>query len=528
MSRTKIDYGIDLGTTNSAISRMENGTPVIKKTDTLKDTMPSCVYVNKKKSIQVGDSAYNALKRAKLAAIKNWNIGKDNAFIEFKRTMGSDETYESSNLGKKLTPEELSAEVLKTLKSFVKDENVNSVVITVPAAFKSNQIDATRRAGNLAGFEHVEVLQEPVAASLAYGLDSKNKDGLWLVFDFGGGTFDAALLQVEEGIMKVIDTEGDNYLGGKDLDYAIVDKIILPYLQENHVIDDILNDDNQKQILRNSMKFYAEETKIKLSFNDEHNILSDLGDIPGEDDDGEEFELDIVVTQSDMERALAPIFQKAINAALALLKRNNSAGSSLASLILVGGPTFSPVLRKMLASQICTPDTSADPMTVVSKGAALYASTVDISSEVRDKTRDTSKIQLEIDHEASTVEKEEFVTLKILEDKTEGNIPEKVFAEVTRGDKAWSSGKIEIDTVGAGVEVVLNEGKANIFEVVLYDVQGNLLENEPNNFSIIQGIGGIGSMQTLPYSWGVQIKRKAIGRALLLQSLVSKEINLYH
>ena len=161
MARTKIDYGIDLGTTNSAISRMENGEATIKKTDTLKDTMPSCVYINKKKAIQVGDSAYNALKRDKLKAMKNWNDSDSNAYIEFKRTMGTDKKYPSSNLEKELTSEELSAEVLKTLKSFVKDENVNSIVITVPAAFKNNQKEATREAAKLAGFNHIELLQEP-------------------------------------------------------------------------------------------------------------------------------------------------------------------------------------------------------------------------------------------------------------------------------------------------------------------------------------------------------------------------------
>src|SRR5690554_1517749 len=300
MARTKIDYGIDLGTTNSAISRMENGEATIKKTDTLKDTMPSCVYINKKKAIQVGDSAYNALKRDKLKAMKNWNDSDSNAYIEFKRTMGTDKKYPSSNLEKDLTSEELSAEVLKTLKSFVKDENVNSIVITVPAAFKNNQKEATREAAKLAGFNHIELLQEPVAASMAYGLDSNKKDGFWLVFDFGGGTFDAALLKVEEGIMKVIDTEGNNYLGGKDLDFAIVDEIIMPYLQDNFSIDSILADDSKKQVLRNAMKFYAEETKVKLSFNDTHNILSDLRDIHGDVDEGEEFELDITFTLANI------------------------------------------------------------------------------------------------------------------------------------------------------------------------------------------------------------------------------------
>lgn len=514
MARTKIDYGIDLGTTNSAISRMENGKPTIKKTDTLKDTMPSCVYINKKKAIQVGDSAYNALKRDKLKSMKG--SFDSNAFIEFKRTMGTDKTYPSSNLGKDLTSEELSAEVLKTLKSFIKDESVNSIVITVPAAFKINQIDATRRAGKLAGFDHIEVLQEPVAASMAYGLDSDKKDGFWLVFDFGGGTFDAALLKVEEGIMKVIDTEGDNYLGGKNLDFAIVDEIIIPYIEENFAIDSILEDDSKKQILRNAMKFYAEETKIKLSFNDTHNILSDLGDIPGEDDEGEEFELDITVTQDDITRALAPVFQKAIDVSQNLLKRNNLKGNALDALILVGGPTFSPVLRGMLEKQICKPDTSADPMTVVSTGAALYASTVNVSEEVREQTRDTTKIQLEIAHESSTVEMEEYVPIKILADKTDGEIPEKVFAEITRGDKAWSSGKVEINTTGEVVEIQLSEGKTNVFDVVLYDDKGNILESEPNNFNIIQGIGGIDSMQTIPHNFGIEIKQKSTGKIVFI------------
>src|SRR5690606_4080217 len=156
----------------------------------------------------------------------------------------------------------------------------------------------------------------------------------WLVFDFGGGTFDAALLKVEEGIMKVIDTEGDNYLGGKNLDFAIVDEIILPYIEDNFVIDSVIADDTKKQILRNAMKFFAEETKVALSFKETHNILSDLGDL-GEDDEGEEIELDITVTQENITKALSPVFQKAIDVSKKLLERNNLKGSSLDSLILV-------------------------------------------------------------------------------------------------------------------------------------------------------------------------------------------------
>jgi molecular chaperone DnaK len=115
MARTKIDYGIDLGTTNSGIARMENGEPIIKKTDTLKDTMSSCISFNKKQSILAGDAAVNALKADKLKAMKDFKAESSNTFIEFKRTMGTDKTYSSSNMNKEYTSEELSAEVLKKL-----------------------------------------------------------------------------------------------------------------------------------------------------------------------------------------------------------------------------------------------------------------------------------------------------------------------------------------------------------------------------------------------------------------------------
>lgn len=510
MSRTKIDYGIDLGTTNSAISRMENGEPIIKKLPQ-KDTMASCVAFNKK-GILVGDKAHAAYRSEKESALSK-KI-EPNAFIEFKRTMGTNEIYKSE-YGGDLSSEDLSSEILKSLKSFITDENFSSVVITVPAAFKNNQVDATRRAGKLAGFDHVEVLQEPVAASMAYGLGSSKKDGFWLVFDFGGGTFDSALVKVEDGIMKVVDTEGDNYLGGKNLDYAIVDKILIPHIKENFSINNILDNEETRIGYRDALKSYAEELKNELSFKDSYNLYKE--DRCGLDDEGEEIEIDVTISQQEIESAISPIFQKSIDIVQSLLKRNNLEGGSLASLILVGGPTFSPILRRMLNEQISNPDTSVDPMTVVSKGAALYASTINISDEVREVSRDRTKIQIEIGHEATTVETEEFVTLKILEDKTEGEIPNTVYAEITRGDKAWSSGKVEINAIGEVIDTLLNEGVTNVFEVLLYDNKGNVLESEPSTFSIIQGVGGIDSMQTLPYNFGIEIKQKSTGKIVFAQ-----------
>jgi molecular chaperone DnaK len=314
--RNKIDYGIDLGTTNSAIARMENGIPSIKKSDTLKDTTPSCIHFNKRQDILVGDPAFNVMKNDNARALKTLDTsekGNSNTFIEFKRTMGTTHSYESSNMKKDFTSEELSAEILKKLKSFIQDENISSVVITVPAKFLNPQNEATMQAAKLAGFKHVELLQEPVAAATAYGLDSKSKDGFWLVFDFGGGTFDAALIKSGQGILSVKDTGGDAWLGGKNLDEAIVDQIIIPNLQQNFAIESVLEDTSKKEILRNAVKFYAEETKIQLSFKDTHNILSNLGDLPFEDENGEELEVDVLVSQNDMENVLGPIFQKAID-----------------------------------------------------------------------------------------------------------------------------------------------------------------------------------------------------------------------
>lgn len=502
--RNKIDYGIDLGTTNSAIARMDNGVPTIKKSDTLKDTVPSCVHFNRRKDILVGDTAFNVMQNDNTRSLKSFEAGKTNTFIEFKRTMGTTHTYECSNMGKDFTSEELSEEVLKKLKSFIQDENIYSIVITVPAKFLNPQNEATMKAAKLAGFKHVQLLQEPVAAATAYGLTAKNKDSFWCVFDFGGGTFDAALVKSEEGILSVKDTDGDNWLGGKNLDEAIVDQLIIPYLQETYAIESILEDTTKKEILRNAVKPFAEEAKIQLSFKDTHNILSNLGDLPFEDDNGEEPEIDITVTQKDMENVVAPIFQKAIDITKELLKRNNLKGSDLGALILVGGPTFSPILRRMLKEQITDKvDTSVDPMTVVAKGAALFASTITVSDEVKEETRDKTKLQLDIKYEATTVELDEMVNIKVLKEKTVGTFPEKIFVDVVRSDGAWSSGKKQIGERASIVEVVLNEGQSNSFDVNIYDEAGNKLECQPNKFSILQGIGGLDGMQVLPYHIGI-------------------------
>ncbi|MBR6190202.1 MAG: Hsp70 family protein [Prevotella sp.] len=499
MARIKIDYGIDLGTTNSSICRMEKGEPVVIKTDVGADTLPSCVSVNRKGSLRVGMGAYNTMKSDKKNATKSWKKEDTNTYIEFKRTMATDTKYHCSNKGCDFTSEQLSAEVLKTLKSFVTDEVFRSVVITVPAKFTVGQKTATIEAAKMAGFDHCELLQEPIAASFAYGLSSEQKNGIWMVFDFGGGTFDAALLRVEDGIMQVFDTAGDNYLGGKDLDAAIVENIIIPYLKENYSIDGILANKEKNAVLRDAMKTYAEDVKNQLSFKDSEDVLSNLGDL-GEDEDGEEIELDLTVTQQQVFDAMRPVFQKAVDVCKELMKRNNLKGSDLNKLILVGGPTHSPLIRQMLREQITSNvDTSIDPMTAVATGAALYASTKD--ADVKESDIEVGTIKLDIGYESTSVEQTEWVSVKLDKAGSGSSCPAKVLVELVRGDNAWSSGKTEIDGMGNVIEANLIEGKPNAFSVVCYNEKGDQLPCFPSEITIIQGSKV--SSAPLPYNIGI-------------------------
>lgn len=501
MARLKIDYGIDLGTTNSAICRMEKGKPVVKKIEVTDDTMPSCVFFNKKKSIMVGSSAYLSMKSDKRRATKSWSTSSSNTYVEVKRTMGTDKMYHSSNMDRDYSSEELSAEILKALKSFITDENFRSVVITVPAKFTVNQKTATMQAAKLAGFDQCELLQEPIAAAMAYGLTSEEKDGYWMVFDFGGGTFDAALLKVEDGIIQVFDTEGDNYLGGKNLDYAIVDNIIIPYVKDNYVIDDILSDADKKEVLRDAMKTYAEDVKNKLSFMDSEDIISNLGDL-GEDDEGEEIELDLTLTQNQVFEVMRPIFQKAVDICKTLLARNGLTNDLINKLILVGGPTHSPLIRTMLKEQVSERvDFSIDPMTAVATGAALYASTRDIDMAMQDI--ETGTIRLDVGYESTTVETTEFVSVKFNRNESGADAPNTIFVELVRSDQAWASGKKEITESGDIIDVLLKEGCPNSFSVAAYDRLGNSLPCFPEEFTIIQGTK-IGNAP-LPYHIGFSV-----------------------
>ena len=496
---SRIKYGIDLGTTNSAIAELNKGISIIKKNLNQDDTTPSCVGF--RRGVLVGKKAVSMLKKDREIALSSGKQNSSNVFQEFKRTMGTDHKYHSQLMNKAYSPQELSSEVLKSLKSQVQ-EDFRSVIITIPAMFNDSQRAATVEAANLAGFSQVELLQEPIAAATAFGVDEEIKDGYILVFDFGGGTFDVCLIKVQDGIMQVKDTGGDNWLGGKNLDEAIVDKIILPKLKENYKIDSYINDELKSHLLSSSLKDYAEDVKKILSFNQTCELVSDLDAFP-DDDEGNEIMLDFDVTKDELESAIGPIFKKAINISLELLERNNLKGNDLASLLLVGGPTFSPILRTQIEKDICKPNTNVDPMTVVARGAAIYASRFEISEDIKDETRDVTKIQLELAYESQSVETTEFLAVSIDKSKISGEIPDEVYLSINRNDGGWSSEKILLNESGEMIDLNLYEGKANSFELVLNDKSGNILASEPSEITIIQGIKT--GKATLAYNYGIEV-----------------------
>ncbi|MBR4294528.1 MAG: Hsp70 family protein [Bacteroidaceae bacterium] len=492
MKHITIDYGIDLGTTNSAICRMEQGTPVIIRSDSGMETMPSCVSFKKGGNIRIGQAAYADLGKDKIRALKKRSAMASNSCIEFKRYMGSNVRFSNINTEQPWSPEELSAQVVRRLCSFVSDDEVKAAVITVPAKFTVNQKDATLEAARLAGIEQVELLQEPIAASIAYGLKAEEKNGIWMVFDFGGGTLDVALVHVNDGIMQVFDTEGDNYLGGKNIDEAIVSKIIFPQIVQRFALD--LSDNEQHKLFTEALKVEAEKVKNRLSYTESDTIYLEAGDW-GEDEDGEEIELEITITKEELEDAIRPILQKAVDVCKTLMLRNNIPYSKLSHLILIGGPTFIPLLRKMLKEQVTeNVETGINPMTAVATGAAIYASTIPIKIDENDIEDDV--LQLSVDFEATTVDTLTFIPIKAKK-FTKG-----LSVKMIRRSDGMESTTVPIGEKGALIELELTPNQANTFRLVA-TVNNIEVKCFPSELTIVQGTRS--GTAILPYNIGIEV-----------------------
>ena len=368
-------FGVDLGTTNSVVAVMEGGQPtVVNNTEGFRTT-PSIVAYTKNKDLLVGQIA-------KRQAV----INPKNTFSSIKRFMGSkfselsteskEVSYElisdnkdnvkivCSNMDKQFSPEEISSQILRKLSNDVSlymGETISEAVITVPAYFNDAQRQATRDAGRIAGLEVKRIINEPTAASLAYGLEKKNNE-LVIIFDLGGGTFDVSLLEVGDGVFEVLSTSGDTKLGGDDFDKKIVNYILKNFKNKEGI--DLTSDPQALQRLTEA----AEKAKIELSNLSETTI--NLPFITANQDGPKHIEE--TLTRSKFEELCEDLINRCRLPVEAAIKDARVDRDSINELVLVGGSTRIPAIQNLVSKIVDKePNQTVNPDEVVAIGAAV-------------------------------------------------------------------------------------------------------------------------------------------------------------
>ncbi len=354
--------GIDLGTTNSVVAVMEGGDPVVIPLSEGGRILPSVIAFKEDGERLVGDVA-------KRQAVMN----PERTVRSIKRHMGT--TYRANIDGKEYTPQEISAMILQRLKNEAEKylgEKIEKAVITVPAYFTDSQRQATKDAGKIAGLEVLRIINEPTAASLAYGLD-KGEDHTILVFDLGGGTFDVSILELGDGVFEVKATSGNNKLGGDDFDERIVDYLANEFKKDNGI--DLRNDKRATQRLRDA----AEKAKIELS-----GLLTTNINLPfiSADQSGPKH-LDITLTRAKFNELTADLVERTMGPMRRALEDSKLSPSDIDKVILVGGSTRIPAVQEAIKRFTGKePHKGVNPDECVALGAAIQAGV--LTGEVRD------------------------------------------------------------------------------------------------------------------------------------------------
>ncbi|MGZ4907258.1 MAG: molecular chaperone DnaK [Halobacteriota archaeon] len=353
--------GIDLGTTNSVVAVMEGGEPIVIPNAEGNRTTPSIVAFIKDDRV-VGEIA-------KRQAITN----PDHTIASIKRKMGSD--FKVVVEGRTYTPQEISAMIVQKLKQDAENylgEKVTQAVVTVPAYFTDSQRQATKDAGTIAGLDVLRIINEPTAASLAYGLD-KGEEQTILVFDLGGGTFDVSILDIGEGIFEVKATSGNNLLGGDDFDERIIEYLVDRFKKENGI--DLRNDKMASQRLKEA----AEKAKIELS-----TLTTAVINLPfiTADQNGPKH-LDVTLTRAQFDKLTEDLIEKTMGPTKQAMKDAGLAPSDVDRIILVGGSTRIPAVQNAIKKYLGKdPDRSINPDECVAIGAAIQAGV--LVGEVKD------------------------------------------------------------------------------------------------------------------------------------------------
>lgn len=487
MTKT-VDYGIDLGTTNSCIARWESGSVRVFQNNDQMNVTPSAVHILRTGRVIVGRRAYAALL-----------TDSDNVSIEFKRWMGQKDRKRFPAAQRELSAEELSAEVLKSLREDVRrqaDADVTTAVITVPAAFGALQCEATARAAELAGLREAPLLQEPIAAAIGYGARPGSANQRWMVFDLGGGTLDIAVVSTREGRLNVLEHRGNNLLGGKDIDRSIVEQVLFPALEASYDLR-VSGPNSARSALLPRLRIKAEEAKIDLSADTQ--VLVPLFDL-GKDDAGESIDIEVSLTRAQLESLMEPLLEKCCVLAKEALAGARLAGADLDRILLVGGPTQSPLLRTMLSARLGAPvDFSADPMTVVGRGAAVYASTLEVtkSSAISAPPMPVDCVHLKLAHDPVSAQPHSAVAGRMADNSRDVEI--KLDAE----GGLWTSGWMKLKNGCFEISVPLKEGDITTFWVYARDGRGQLLETDTPEFRIRHGL--VPSAPPLPHTLSVEV-----------------------
>ena len=361
--------GIDLGTSNSAAAVMMGGKPTIisaaEGTSVGGKAFPSIVAF-KDGELLVGEPA-------RRQAVTN----PTGTIIAAKRKMGTDYVFKVN--GKEYKPQQISAFILQKIKrdaeAFI-GEKIEKAVITVPAYFDDNQRQATKDAGQIAGLEVVRIINEPTAASLAFGLDKAKQDMKIMVFDFGGGTLDVTIMEMGGGVFEVMSTSGDTQLGGTDMDKIIIDYIVNNF-RKNTGID--LSKDNAAMV---RVREAAEKAKIELSSVFETDI--NLPFISYDQATGPK-NLETKLSRAKLEELINPIVERCRPSLTKALEDAKLSPSDISKIVLVGGPTRIPLVRKFVASVMSKePESGVDPMEAVALGAGIQAGIIagDVTSDI--------------------------------------------------------------------------------------------------------------------------------------------------
>lgn len=478
MTRSTIDYGIDLGTTNSAVAVLAGTSTEIIKSNVDSDITPSAIYINRGGNLWVGQSA-----RSKLADER----AEDDVFLEFKRRMGTGFEYVFRASGRRMRPEELSAEVLKSLRADVaqkRGEDIAEVVITVPAAFELHQCDATKRAAELAGFRNSLLLQEPVAAALAYGYQRASTKSYWMVFDFGGGTFDAALIRSEEAGLVVANHGGDNFLGGSDIDWAIVEQVLRPRVQEQFGLDDFTRGSERYKYDLLRLKAAAETAKIELSRKDSTFLEATLRRVSNET---VTFEAEI--RRDEVARAAEPIIGKAVAIAKRVLFEKGLTPSAIEKIIFVGGPTLAPYFRDLVRDALGVPfDFTIDPLTIVARGAAIFAGTQKLTNAGRTRSPQPKQtFDVDLIYRPVGADPEPLIGGKVF--APDSHTIAGYTVELTNVGTKWRSGKVTLKENGSfQITARAQRGSQNSFAIELRDPLGTTWETDPAEFKYTVGM----------------------------------------